>query len=150
MLHGLIRRQEALNLSEVALFDDDPARLATMGAFARAFGEWQGARFTISHSDDLAEAASDARFIFSAIRVGQERGRILDERVPLTSRRPGSGNDRARWFRHGVTDDPGLASLRPDARGGRPGGVARQLHQPRRAHHPGVARPYQPPGGWDL
>ena len=50
MLHGLIRRQETLNLSEVALFDDDPARLATMGAFARAFGEWQGARFTISHS----------------------------------------------------------------------------------------------------
>ena len=59
MLHGLIRRQESLNLSEVALFDDDPARLATMGAFARAFSEWQGARFTISHSHDLAEAARD-------------------------------------------------------------------------------------------
>ena len=83
MLHGLIRRQETLNLSEVALFDDDPARLATMGAFARAFGEWQGARFTISHSNDLAEAARDVRFVFSAIRVGQERGRILDERIPL-------------------------------------------------------------------
>ncbi len=84
MLSGLIRRQEMLNLSEVALFDDDPARLATMGAFARAFAESQGAHFTISHSDDLAEAARDARFIFSAIRVGQERGRVLDERIPLS------------------------------------------------------------------
>jgi 6-phospho-beta-glucosidase len=83
MLYGLIRRQEMLNLSEVALFDDDSGRLETMGAFARAFGEWHGARFSISHSDDLAEAARDARFIFSAIRVGQERGRILDERIPL-------------------------------------------------------------------
>ena len=83
LLHGLIRRQEFLSLSEVVLYDDDPVRLATMGAFARAFGERHGARFTISHVDRLAEAARGARFIFSAIRVGQERNRILDERVPL-------------------------------------------------------------------
>ncbi len=84
MLHGLIRRQDALHLSEVALYDDDPARLATMGAFASAFSERHGARFTISYKDDLAGAARGAGFIFSAIRVGQERNRILDERVPLS------------------------------------------------------------------
>ncbi len=83
LLHGLIRRQETLNLSEVALYDDDPARLATMGAVATAFGEKHGARFTISYADDLDEAARGAGFIFSAIRVGQERNRILDERIPL-------------------------------------------------------------------
>jgi 6-phospho-beta-glucosidase len=84
LLQGLIRRQLALNLSDVVLYDDDFTRLATMGAFARAFGERHGACFTISHTIDLAEAASDAQFIFSAIRVGQERNRILDERVPLS------------------------------------------------------------------
>lgn len=82
LLQGLIRRQDSLGLSEVVLFDDDPVRLRTMGAFGRAFAERHGARFAVTPVADLA-AAAGARFVFSAIRVGQERHRILDERIPL-------------------------------------------------------------------
>ena len=83
LLHGLIRRQEALGLTEVALYDDDPSRLATMGAFARYVAAQGGARFAVTAHDDLRAGASGAGFVFSAIRVGQERHRIADERVPL-------------------------------------------------------------------
>jgi len=83
LLAGLIRRQDALGLDEVALYDDDPRRLATMAAFAGAVAQQQGARFAVSHAENLAEAARGAGFVFSAIRVGQESNRILDERIPL-------------------------------------------------------------------
>lgn len=83
LLHGLIRRQDALGLAEVVLYDDDPARLQTMGAFARVFADRHGARFAVVPDGDLRTAAAGARFVFSAIRVGQERNRILDERIPL-------------------------------------------------------------------
>jgi len=83
LITGLIRRQDALGLREVVLYDSDAARLATMGAFVRHIEQARGARFRIAAAHDLAEAAAGASFIFSAIRVGQERNRIADERVPL-------------------------------------------------------------------
>lgn len=80
---GLIRRQQALDLTEVVLYDRDQARLTTMAGFVRFLAEQHGARFTIAAADDLRQAATGAGFVFSAIRVGQEEHRILDEQIPL-------------------------------------------------------------------
>jgi 6-phospho-beta-glucosidase len=83
LLHGLVRRQERLGLREVVIFDDDPDRLGTMGAFARYVAERAGATFTVRAEPDFATAARGASFVFSAIRVGKESQRIADERIPL-------------------------------------------------------------------
>jgi 6-phospho-beta-glucosidase len=83
LLHGLIRRQQTLGLTEVRLYDNDPARLTTMGAFARYLAERQGASFRVEVFEDFRAAATGAGFVFSAIRVGQEQQRVLDERIPL-------------------------------------------------------------------
>ncbi|HET8523855.1 MAG TPA: hypothetical protein VFL82_11490 [Thermomicrobiales bacterium] len=83
LLSGLIRRQHTLGLTEVRLYDDDSARLATMGEFARYLGQRQGASFQITVVDDFREAAAGVGFVFSAIRVGQEAQRVRDERIPL-------------------------------------------------------------------
>lgn len=83
LLHGLIKRQTALGLSEITLYDADSDRLHTMGAFARHVAAQGGASFTVSAEPDLATAAKGASFVFCAIRVGQERHRIADERIPL-------------------------------------------------------------------
>lgn len=83
LLHGLIKRQEALGLREIVLFDADPERLQTMGAFAQHVAARGGATFAVTAEPDLATAARGAAFVFCAIRVGQERHRIADERVPL-------------------------------------------------------------------
>lgn len=83
LIHGLIQRQQELGVSEVVLFDIDQGRLETMHWLARHVAESNGAVFTVRADPDLRSAAANAAFIFSSIRVGQEQGRIDDERIAL-------------------------------------------------------------------
>jgi 6-phospho-beta-glucosidase len=83
LLSGLIRRQQTLGLTEVRLYDNDSDRLATMGKFTGYLAERQGAPFAVTAVDDFRTAAAGVGFVFSAIRVGQEQHRVLDERIPL-------------------------------------------------------------------
>jgi alpha-galactosidase/6-phospho-beta-glucosidase family protein len=83
VLHGLVERQDELELTEVALHDLDPDRLATMTALGRFLcGSW-GAKFELGSDDDPRAALANARFVFAAIRPGQERARTFDEELPL-------------------------------------------------------------------
>jgi alpha-galactosidase/6-phospho-beta-glucosidase family protein len=83
VLHGLVARQDELELTEVVLHDLDPDRLAAMTALGRFLcGGWDG-RFELRSDDDPRAALADARFVFAAIRPGQERARTFDEELPL-------------------------------------------------------------------
>lgn len=83
VLKGLVERQSDLELDEVVLHDTDLERLELMTALGgHMCAEWGGS-FTV-RGEPVAEAAiAGARFVFSAIRPGQERGRAVDEDVPL-------------------------------------------------------------------
>jgi 6-phospho-beta-glucosidase len=83
VLRGLTASQDDLGIDEVVMHDTDPERLELMtslGAYLCA--EW-GARFTVRGEADPRSAIGGARFVFSAIRPGQEAARALDEEVPL-------------------------------------------------------------------
>ncbi len=83
VLHGLADRGRELGLTQVVLHDVDPERLDVMRALgAHLCGEW-GARFDIRAERDPRAALAGSRFVFSAIRVGQDRARALDEEIPL-------------------------------------------------------------------
>ncbi|MGZ8594374.1 MAG: family 4 glycosyl hydrolase [Actinomycetota bacterium] len=83
VLHGLAAAQDDLGLDEVVLHDTDPQRLSSMTALGRHLcAEW-GARFTVHGEPDPRAAIAGARFVYSAIRPGQEAARALDEEVPL-------------------------------------------------------------------
>jgi 6-phospho-beta-glucosidase len=83
VLHGLVARQDDLGLDEVVLHDTDPERLELMAALgARMCAQW-GAAFTVRGVTDPEAAIAGARFVFSAIRPGQEAARAVDEEVPL-------------------------------------------------------------------
>jgi 6-phospho-beta-glucosidase len=83
VLHGLVERQNELELTEVVLHDLDPDRLASMTALGRFLcGIW-GGTFELRSDDDPRAALADARFVFAAIRPGQERARTFDEELPL-------------------------------------------------------------------
>ncbi|RCV55172.1 6-phospho-beta-glucosidase [Marinitenerispora sediminis] len=77
-------------VSEVVLFDRDPARLRAIGAVLdrqrdahrAAHGEPE---LTVRTETDLATALDGADIVFSAIRVGGMAGRVLDERVALAA-----------------------------------------------------------------
>ena len=83
VLRGLTAGQEELGLDEVVLHDTDPERLELMAALgAHLCAEW-GAGFTVRGEPDAGAALAGARFVFSAIRPGQEGARTVDEEVPL-------------------------------------------------------------------
>jgi 6-phospho-beta-glucosidase len=83
VLRGLAERAGDLGLSEVVLHDTDHERLELMSALgAHLCREWE-ASFTVRGERDARSALAGARFVFSAIRVGQEHARALDEEIPL-------------------------------------------------------------------
>lgn len=83
VLHGLAAAQDDLGLDEVVLHDTDGDRLTLMTALgAHLCAEW-GARFTVRGEPDARAAIAGARFVYSAIRPGQEAARAVDEEVPL-------------------------------------------------------------------
>lgn len=83
VLHGLADRQDELGLTEVVLHDTDHERLRIMAALgAHLCREWD-AGFAVRGEEDPRAAIAGSRFVFSAIRVGQEGARADDERIAL-------------------------------------------------------------------
>jgi 6-phospho-beta-glucosidase len=83
VLRGLASSEPDLGLDEVVLHDTDLDRLEPMTALgAYLCAEW-GARFTVRGEPDPRVAIAGSRFVFSAIRPGQEAARAVDEDVPL-------------------------------------------------------------------
>jgi len=83
VLHGLADRAASLGLDEVVLHDADASRLDVMSALGAYLCKSWGAGFMLRGEPDPRAALEGARFVFTAIRVGQERARAIDEQVPL-------------------------------------------------------------------
>jgi 6-phospho-beta-glucosidase len=83
VLRGLAAAQDDLGLDEVVFHDTDPERLELMAALGGHMSASWGARFTVRGEPDPGAAIAGARFVFSAIRPGQEAARAVDEEVPL-------------------------------------------------------------------
>jgi 6-phospho-beta-glucosidase len=83
ILHGLADRAVELELDEVVLHDVDAERLEIMAALGGHLVRSWGASFAVRGERDPRAALAGSRFVFSAIRVGQERARALDEQIAL-------------------------------------------------------------------
>jgi 6-phospho-beta-glucosidase len=83
LLHGLASGASGLPVDEVVLHDTDGERLEVMAALGAHLSEGWGSGLKLRAETDPAGALSGADFVFAAIRVGQERARALDERIPL-------------------------------------------------------------------
>jgi 6-phospho-beta-glucosidase len=83
VLHGLADHAADLGLTEVVLHDVDEDRLETMTALGGHLVRSWGGSFAVSSQTDARRALTGSRFAFSAIRVGQERARALDEQIAL-------------------------------------------------------------------
>jgi len=75
LVNGLIRSE--LRIDEIALFDIDPVRLATMASVAAA------AARSVRTYDDAARCVSGASFVFLSIRSGGIAARAHDERAAV-------------------------------------------------------------------
>ncbi|MHB1598629.1 MAG: family 4 glycosyl hydrolase [Acidimicrobiales bacterium] len=68
---------------EIALFEPDPHRRETIGRLAVELAGVLGHPGVVSVTPDVEEAFTGADFVFSAIRVGGDSGRVVDEQVAL-------------------------------------------------------------------
>jgi 6-phospho-beta-glucosidase len=83
VIYGLAQSERALDIGEVALFDVDSERTGIIAALGREIVRKLGASFHITTSTRLEEAAHDADFILSSIRVGGMHARARDERIAI-------------------------------------------------------------------
>jgi 6-phospho-beta-glucosidase len=69
---------------EISLFEPDPGRRQTTGRLAVEIAGHLGYPGMVTVTADPEEAFSGAAFVFSAIRVGGDQGRVIDEQVALS------------------------------------------------------------------
>ncbi|HMH92110.1 MAG TPA: 6-phospho-beta-glucosidase [Streptosporangiaceae bacterium] len=68
---------------EISLFEPQPSRRDTICRLAAALPEALGCPPVVTVTDDAEAAFTGADYVFSAIRVGGDRGRVIDEQVAL-------------------------------------------------------------------
>ena len=78
-----LRWHARIGLSELCLFDIDARKLALFGALCRELVRRGGDPFTLTTTTDARQALSGVAHAVTAIRVGFEQGRALDERIAL-------------------------------------------------------------------
>ncbi len=115
---ALLADQER-TISEVVLYDVDAGRLDAIRRVLAALG---GGALPVRATTDLDEALTGAAFVFSAIRVGGLRGRVVDERVALAAGVLGQETVGAGGIAYGLRSVPEslriadrVAALAPDA-----------------------------------
>ena len=78
-----LRRANAIRLDEISLMDIRPDKLEIMAAISRQIGVMMESPVRITHTTDAVAALDGASHVVTAIRVGDEMGRVLDERIAL-------------------------------------------------------------------
>ena len=68
---------------EICLYEPDATRRATTAKLAAEVAVVLGQPGVVTVTADAAEAFTGANYVFSAIRVGGDRGRVIDEQVAL-------------------------------------------------------------------
>jgi 6-phospho-beta-glucosidase len=68
---------------EICLFEPDPGRQQTICRLSVAVAAALGHQDVVTVTADAAEAFTGADYVFSAIRVGGDQGRVIDEEVAL-------------------------------------------------------------------
>lgn len=68
---------------EIALWDPDPARRETTGRLSVELADALGRPGVVTLAAEPEEAFAGASFVFSAVRVGGDQGRVIDEQVAL-------------------------------------------------------------------
>lgn len=84
LLEELSRYQDRLPVREVMLYDINGQRLDIMAGFCRRFAEKLGLAVEVKQTLCLEEALEGADFVDTQIRVGGNRQRVKDEKIPLS------------------------------------------------------------------
>lgn len=83
LLAEMIVRRESLPIEELVLYDIDPYRLEVMEGFCKRYSAKRDFNIKIRSTKDLDDALYGASFVDTQIRVGGNKQRVKDEKIPL-------------------------------------------------------------------
>lgn len=78
-----LKRAERIHLDTLSLMDNNPEKLQVMQAISQEIARKMGSSVRIVATEKPEEALEGANFVVSSIRVGNDAGRVLDERIAL-------------------------------------------------------------------
>jgi alpha-galactosidase/6-phospho-beta-glucosidase family protein len=110
IIKAITKRQEKLELSELALMDIDGERLELIGALTAPLEHSAETHFHITRTTDPELALKDADFVITTFRVGGIESRVIDERVPLEHAVLGQETTGPGGFAMGIRSIPVLLS----------------------------------------
>lgn len=80
---SIVNRAEALGVTDIVFMDNDEEKLRIYGGLAKRIAALIDGNIRFELTTDAIYAVSDADFIITTLRVGQDKGRTLDERIAL-------------------------------------------------------------------
>lgn len=83
LIEEISKQEKILEVEEVVLHDIDEYRLDVMTGFCLRYLKAHGSSIKITRTRNLTEAVDGAHFIDTQIRVGGNKQRVLDEKIPL-------------------------------------------------------------------
>ncbi len=78
-----LRRANTIGLNEICLMDIRQDKLEIFAAVSRQVGVMMESPVRITHTTDAVAALDGASHVVTAIRVGDEQGRVFDEKIAL-------------------------------------------------------------------
>ncbi len=98
ILRSIIHRQEALQVSELALMDIDHDRMKILGALIDQIIKIDEPSFKVTQTTNAQDALSGADFVITTFRVGGIKQRMIDERIALNEKMLGQETTGAAGF----------------------------------------------------
>lgn len=83
LARSIVNRAEQLNIDHIVFMDNDSEKLRIYGGLAKKIAGMIDQNVEFELTVDPVEALKDADFVITTLRVGQDRGRTLDERTAL-------------------------------------------------------------------
>jgi 6-phospho-beta-glucosidase len=83
LVASALRRAQVIHLDEICLMDINPEKLRLLGAICRHLAGGTSDQVMVTTTTDARRALDGASYIITTIRVGEEQGRIYDERIAL-------------------------------------------------------------------
>ena len=100
-----------LPVTEIVLMDTDEKRLSVMGGFCRRYAKSLGYAFAFGETADLKEAVAGARFVVTQIRIGGNRARTGDEKIPIAHGLIGQETTGAGGFMKALRTVPAMVEI---------------------------------------
>ncbi len=83
LVASVLKHAQSIHLEELALMDTNREKLWLLGALGEHIARRMGSPVRITRSTEPEAALDGARYIITTLRVGEEAGRIQDERIAL-------------------------------------------------------------------